>query len=459
MSFQSWSLPHALERRVRAEGTHAAGVERARLDPAASRSLLDHLRRARTGLLARPVREVARALGRAASRFLDDGDELRREALERIPGTAGFSAAMARVVLDGMAADWTSERLEGLLDRELGGGAALDGFVSVGNRRSSRALGLPLTVHLCAGSVPGVSVTSMVRALLVKSAVLLKPGRGDEVLPVLFRRALMDEARWLSEAVAVVYWPGGCADPLEAAALAEADLLVVYGGDAAVQNARAAARATTPVVAYPHRVSFAVVGGEARQGAAPSTARAVSLFDQRGCVSPQLIYVLGSEESACRFAESLAGELRQLEEDLPAGPLEERAAAALHQIRGTAELLSAAGRGRAWSGGERSWTVVLDPDPAFEPSCLGRVVRVKPIAGVDALLEVVRPFRRHLQTVGTGGLSAGTRMELAEGLARLGPVRVATLESAPWPPPWWNHDGMGPLTSLVRWSDLEEDAE
>ena len=37
-----------------------------------------------------------------------------------------------------------------------------------------------MTFHLGAGTVPGVAVTSLVRALLVKSAVLLKPGRLDE---------------------------------------------------------------------------------------------------------------------------------------------------------------------------------------------------------------------------------------------------------------------------------------
>jgi hypothetical protein len=458
MGFETWSLPAALTEQLRTEPAgDASALRRARLDAEASRSLLDHLRRARSGLLERPVREIVRGIGRAARRFLDDGDELRREALARIPETAGYSPPMARAVLDGMALDWTSERLEGLLSAELGGGDALDGFVPSGKDRMSRALGLPLTVHLCAGSVPGVSVTSMVRGLLVKSAVLLKPGRGDEVLPVLFRRGLVEEAEWLADATAVVYWPGGSADPIEGAALEAADLVVVYGGDDAVRSARAAARATTPVVAYPHRVSFAVVAADSQPEVAASAARAVALFDQRGCVSPQLLYVCGSAADACRFAGSLAGELRALERDLPAGPLEESAAAALHQIRGTAELMSASGESRVWSGGVDSWTVVFDPDPAFEPSCLGRVVRVKPIAGVEALVEVLRPFRRHLQTVGVGGLPAATRRGLAERIARLGPVRIATLDSVAWPPPWWHHDGMGPITALLRWSDLEEE--
>ena len=32
---------------------------------------------------------------------------------------------------------------------------------------------------------------------------------------------------------------------------------------------------------------------------------------------------------------------------------------------------------------------------------------------------------------------------------------IAPLERVPWPPPWWHHDGRGPLAALLRWTDLE----
>jgi hypothetical protein len=408
----------------------------------------------------RPVGEVASVLGAVAERFLDPEDELRREALELLPPTAGLSPEMAARVLDGMAADWRGRKLERLLELDLGGGAVLDGFVPDGAGRSCRALGAPLSVHVCAGTVPGVSVTSMVRALLVKSAVLLKPGSGDVVLPVLFRRGLETSDRSLAAAAAVVYWPGGAGEPLEDIAIHDADLVVVYGGEDSVLAVRARAAGTTPVVAYPHRVSFAVVGSRpfadgTLKSTAEAAARAVALFDQRGCVSPHLFYVLGDEGGALPFAEALAEKLQDLEVELPAADLDVPSAAALQQLRGTAELVAASGRARLWRGAGTAWTVVWDLEPRFEPSCLGRTVRVKSVQSVQALLELVGPFHRHLQTVGAAGLEGATLSALAEGLARLGPVRVAPLDAAPWPPPWWHHDGMGPLASMVRWSDLE----
>jgi hypothetical protein len=84
----------------------------------------------------------------------------------------------------------------------------------------------------------------------------------------------------------VVYWDGGT-DALEEAALAEADAVVVYGEDATVRRVRDRLPVTTRLVAYHHRTSVALVGGDldgpgglaaaaaddADFGAAPATLR------------------------------------------------------------------------------------------------------------------------------------------------------------------------------------------
>ena len=69
------------------------------------------LSEARDDLRERPWEELADRLGRVGARFLDARDPLRIEALDRLPSDAALSPAMAEAVLDGMARDWTSERL------------------------------------------------------------------------------------------------------------------------------------------------------------------------------------------------------------------------------------------------------------------------------------------------------------------------------------------------------------
>jgi hypothetical protein len=437
------------------------------LHPEEVSSLADRLRLAReNALLPTAVEEIARALGRAGAHFLTEGDPLREEALRLLAPASGLSPAMARAVLDGMAHDWTHRRLQLLLRSEFHDPRVLDGFREAVTGGSHRALGYPLAFHVCAGTVPGVSVMSLIRGLLVKSAVLLKPGRGDAVLPILFLQGLQEESPDLASCAAALYWPGDRAEEPEVGemartAVAEADLVVVYGGDDTVQGIRSQLPPTVPLLAYHHRVSLGVIGRDALTAegiaaVAADGARAVALFDQRGCVSPHVLYVEeGGSVDPADFARALAQAMEATEKELPLGTLRPGEASAAQQVRGTAELKAAAGSGVVVHSGEgNSWTVLFDPDPTFHASCLSRVIRVKPVSDVLEVPALLRPLASHLQTVAVEGV-ADRLDELTEGLARAGAVRVCPLRSAPWPPPWWHHDGLGSLRSLVRWVDRE----
>jgi hypothetical protein len=216
------------------------------------------------------------------------------------------------------------------------------------------------------------------------------------------------------------------------------------------------------MVAYRHRASVALVGrdvlGRSRLAeTAREVAQAVALFDQRGCVSPQVVWVeVGGEVSPAGLAEAVAEALRSVEVDLPGGELGDEDAALLQQRRGTAELLAASrGDVRVWSGGSSPWTVVFEGGPEGPGGGPGRFVRIRPIEDASMLGEVLAPMGPHLQTVAVTGL--GERVEsIAESLARIGVARIAALSRTAWPPPWWHHDGEGPLRALVRWVDLEE---
>lgn len=421
----------------------------------------DQLLAAREALAAREVSEIVAVLGRVGGRFLDAGDPLRAEALALLPPTSGLSAQMAVAVLDGMAADWTGERLMGLVRAELGDETVLDGFVPDPAGRAVMALGPALAVQIVAGSVPGVGVSALLRSLLVKAPTLLKPGRADCVLPVLFARALREADPTLAEAVAVVYWPGG-AGALEDAALSRASLVTAYGSDETVSDLRARTPVTARFVAYHHRISVGIVGRDALtedgvEAAAGEVARSVALFDQHGCVSPRLLFVEeGGDSSPAAFAEAVARQLGHLEERLPGGALGAGQASALHQLRGTAELMAAAGEISVIHGGSAAWTVILAKDAGPPGDGCGRLLRVRAVADAGDVPALLAPFSDHLQTVGVAGL--GERLaDTALALGRLGASRVVPFRSVAFPPPWWHHDGGGPLRDLLRWVDLEEE--
>src|SRR5690606_32265364 len=136
-------------------------------------------------------------------RLLEPGSPLRLEAIDRVAKVTGLSTAMTTLVLEGMAAEWREERLLDLLRSEFNDPDVLDRFSRRAAGSSVRALGPALTLHIFSGNVPGVSVTSLVRALLVKSASLAKTASSEPVLAPLFARALAEEDEGLGECLAV----------------------------------------------------------------------------------------------------------------------------------------------------------------------------------------------------------------------------------------------------------------
>lgn len=460
--FDAWHLPG-----VAPESTETIEVgELTWRYPTAKPELLKDtvtgLREAGRALRSRPVAELVGVVDAAAARLLDQGDELRAEAVDRLAST-GYSREMTTRVLDGMARDWRADRLRRLLEAEFGDPAVLDGFARVGAGRRSRAYGPRLAFHIFAGNVPGVAVTSLIRALLVKAPSLGKLASRQPVLPVLFARAVASVDPDVGRALAVTYWPGGDPDA-EAAALAAADAVVVYGGEEVVASIRERTPEGARLIVHGPRFSAGLVAGETLDADLPAlaraVARAVALFDQHGCVSPHAVWVetgpagTGAED----FAGALADALAAVEEELPRGGVSAGEAAAIQQERAAAELKGHDPDGpttRVFAGPGTRWTVIYDTDPAFVPSCLNRLVRVHPVDDLGMAVDRLAPVGRFLQSVAVAA-PGPRRTDLAQRLARVGASRVTTFERLPWPPPDWHHDGQEPLRELVRWVDLED---
>ena len=290
--------------------------------------------------------------------------------------------------------------------------ARLDGFRPVhGARepRSTRAYGPDLAFHVFAGNVPGVAVTSLIRALLVKAPSLGKLASGEPVLPVLFARAVSEVDPEVGRALAVTYWPGG-SDDAEWRVLEAADTVIVYGGDETVASYRDRTTDRTRLVVHGPRFSVGLIAREALADAigpvAEAVARAVAVFDQHGCVSPHVVWVEQGAVSALDFAEALADALERVERTLPRGRIAPGEASAIQQERAAAEMkgyASDTADTRVLTGAGTGWTVIYDDEPAFRPSCLNRLVRVHPLGEIEEAIDLLAPAGRYLQSVACAG--------------------------------------------------------
>lgn len=406
----------------------------------------------------RPVASIVDALAAVGTRFRADGAD-RTLAEQALTAATGYSRPMVSLALD-----WVSRLLEvpvltGLLEREFGDPGLLDGLRPRHDAAGySRVHGPRLTALVFSGNVPGVPALSLASSLLLKSPCLAKAASGEPVFPALFAQALAGVDPELGRSVVALGWQGGDAE-IEDALLSEADALVVYGGDEALDSLRRRTPAATRVIGYGHKLSFGAIGREALapdqlDETARRAARDVSMFDQQGCLSPHLFYVEGDAATAQSFARELAAAMERFQAEVPRGRIEPAESAAIQRLRGLYELRAVAEPGVALhaSRGGTAWTVLVDPDPRFEASCLNRTVRVKPLADLAELPARVSGIRRWLQSVGVA-LPHERVLALAEALGALGATRLCPLGTMAEPTAEWHHDGRPNLGDLARWTD------
>jgi hypothetical protein len=419
-------------------------------------------------LAGRTTAELIELLARVAADWLEPESPFRRRALEEGPAATGFSRETLATGLDAFFESVTEDALRALVTQDVGDPHRLERPLATDldshEGRRALALGPEMLVHISGGVLPNPPITSLILGLLTRSAQFMKCARGTSLLPRLFAHSLREVAPKLASTIEIAEWPGGD-ETLEAALWSHAHCVTVTGRDTTITSLRQRLPAHVRLVSYGHRVSVGYVTHEMLSsrmlpGVVEAAARDVAAWDQLGCLSPQCFYVeSGGRFTAEHFAEKLAESLARLERTQPIGPLPAETAAAIAARRHVHELRAAnLSDTQLWqSPGGTAWTVVLEANPDFRPSCGHRFVHVKPVTNLAEALKGLASVQGRVSTV---GLSApGTReTELVTGLARWGVTRICPLGRMQTPPLSWRHDGRPSLGDLVLWCDWEPPA-
>ncbi len=272
---------------------------------------------------------------------------------------------------------------------------------------------LALLSVILAGNVFTASVRGIVVPLLFGVPVLAKASSRDTVFPVMLRDALRSADSRLGAAMDLVVFPGGDLE-CHAALVEAAGAVSVYGSDETVA-ALTSRLGDTPLIAHGHGVSVAYCGASALDDTHfTSTIEKLSLdicaYDQRGCLSPQLVYVEEtSGTTAAAFAQRLIDEgLNLTGRALPRGPLPGSVGAAQAQWRGMAEVEG------ALLVGDNCSVSIRAPEPIrWSPAY--RNVAVTPVRGLDEALQAMESIGSQLKCVGTdAGSLPKVRARLAE---------------------------------------------
>ena len=272
-----------------------------------------------------------------------------------------------------------------------------------------------------AGNVFTASARGIVVPLLFGVPVLVKASSQETLFPAMLEEALRTTDPRLGAAMSLVAFTGGDI-ACETALVELAESVSVYGSDETVEAVRSRL-GDTPLIAHGHGVSVAYCGSEALddtqlEDTVSNLALDICAYDQRGCLSPQLVYVQESADlSTSEFAERLAKDgLGPLSLTLPRGPLPMSVGAAQAQWRGIAEVEGHVVRGDAYAVAVRD-AQTIRWSPAY------RNVTVAPVRALDEAIQALQPIGPSLKCIGADSASIP---EVEARLARSPMLSAAT---------------------------------
>lgn len=399
-------------------------------DAAAIRARAAKLIAAGETLRASSIEDRAHWLADAAERLARKAKQTRQELSE----ATGLSVPMV---------DWASQTT---LDT-----IRADAMVALANeaRRQNGQAATPIAMLsvVLAGNVFTAPVRGIVVPLLLGAPVLVKASSKESRFPAMLREALREADPRLGAAMDLVDFRGGDEEP-ESAFVERAERVSVYGSDETVK-AMTARLGSRMMISHGHGVSTAYCGAEALGGAQlGDTVAGLSLdicaYDQRGCLSPQLVYIeQAAGHSLEGFARRLAEEgLEPMGSKLPRGPLPVSIGAEQAQWRGIVEVEGTLIRGATYA-------LALRPTEPIRWSPGYRNVTLVPVRGIDEALRAMAAIGSNLKCVGADLASVSKiRAELgrSQTLSAYG-CALGTMQTPPLDAP---ADGLPIWHALLR---------
>jgi len=248
----------------------------------------------------------AEALARAFDCWRDREFPKRRETVAQIASAWGYATALLDESLDAMLEPFRNSALR-----------------SFGARVPSRR---DVIGFIMPGNVPGAGLHEFSTALIAGSGLIVKTSSTEPLFFGAFARTIAEVDPQVGARIAVFNWSRGQTHLTEAFRTA-CDWIVAFGSDATLAGLTTAEIPATSnqskyrdtqLVGFGSRVSGALVMSEASRDStdvANALARDITLFEQRGCLSPHHVFVEGTGARA--FAAELATALDRMAAKLP----------------------------------------------------------------------------------------------------------------------------------------------
>jgi hypothetical protein len=326
-------------------------------------------------------------------------------------------------------------------------------------RLSIRAFGAR-AVHIIAGNVPVVGVTTVIRNAITRSDAIIKTPSNDPLTTAAVVRTMIDMApdHPVTKHVTVAYWKGG--DPAVESYLYDPrriEKIVAWGGFAGIKHLTQYLQPGLDLITLDPKHSATIIGTEAfadeatLDNVAKRLALDVGVLNQEGCVNARVVYVQSGTdadglEKANRLGRKMFAALQGLPDHLstPHKAFDPELKAEIDALAFVEDEFKLYG-GR----GNEGAVIVSQSDVSVDFARM-LACRVANIVPIDDVETAVRSVNSYTQTIGIypDALKTALRDRLAyQGAQRLVSLGgAATLMRTPQP-----QDGIEPLRRSVKW--------
>lgn len=411
------------------------------------------------------VTQIIEIIDKVIEQLLDRSNPYRQKAEELLPIVTGYNEELIRLGLTNYLKTFRKQNLQRFLVEDFGNPLLLDDFQPRTKRGFSKAVGANVTVQVWSGNVPALPLWSFISSLIVKSGTIGKLPSAEPLFAGWFAKMIVEVEPRLADCLAVLWWKGGDEEK-ERRIYEQADIVLAYGGNQALESIKSRVPITTRFLPFGHKISFGIVSKVSLDSrkvwkTVRDAAYDVIRYDQQGCYSPHVFYVQnGGNVEPREFARYLAHELESFEKRYPRRSLSIEEATNLVEWRQKEEFSLFTNQDKEILGEQtNSWTVVFDRgERELTPSCLNRVIRVVEVDELADIVSYIETSRSYLQTVGIAA-SPKELFQMAELLGAVGVTRITGLGNMTAPEAAWHHDGRFNLLDLVNVVDLEHHAE
>lgn len=387
-----------------------------------------------------------------------------QEAFELSRLTSGLSDPILRYHYDLIPSYFAPAAVRDLADRLIGI-PYLEGWVEqpaaagASTTLRIRAFGAR-AVHVIAGNVPVVGVTTVIRNAVTRSDAIIKTPSNDPLTTAAVVRTMIEMApdHPLTKHVSVAYWKGG--DERVEAHLYDPrriEKIVAWGGFESIRHVSKYLQPGIDLITLDPKHSGSLVGREAfedeetLQSVARRLAVDIGAMNQEGCVNARVVYVeSGTDAEGIERIERLGELTFEALQGLP-DHLSTPHKAFDQELKAEIDALEFADDEYRVFGGRRNEGAVI-VSRSEHPVDFARMLacRVANLVPVDSIETAVRSVSSYTQTIGIYPESLKDR--LRDRLALHGAQRLvslggaATLMQAPGP-----QDGIEPVRRMVKW--------